>query len=392
MTPAPARSTRHRRHILLFDLDAVLLTSEGYYESLRRAVSLIGEGLGFGAVRLTQQEIEVFESLDITAEWDSSAICAALMLARAWEFDPRLRLPEQPPILSTPPHGLPPPDFSGFARSLTDGDGRVDRPVERALERLLSLRSDLSSVQLDYLEGLLRRARDPERSLTFHLIQEFNLGSELFREVYRRPGGLNTPGMLATQDRPTLPTEVVRRLDTWRRGADRHVAVITNRPSRSQGTMFNTPEAEIGVRVAGVEGWPFVASGALGWFAERHGLPPQAYLKPSPVHVLAGMRLAVDGDVESALAAAHDLVTDRAAVVLWNDLEGARVGVFEDAAKGMRGARAARDVLASAGVPIELELYGIARSPEKSRALEAVGARVFDSIRPALREALTDDL
>ena len=107
-------------NILLFDLDAVLLNSEGYYESLRRAVEILGTALGFSPVRLSQDDIDLFESLDITAEWDSSALCAALLLDRAWEAQADLTLPERLPLSTPPRHGLPPPDFRAFALTLAD--------------------------------------------------------------------------------------------------------------------------------------------------------------------------------------------------------------------------------------------------------------------------------
>ncbi len=114
MTSAMNQRAGKPLDILLFDLDAVLLNSEGYYESLRRAVSLLAGALGFGPIRLSQEDIDVFESLDITAEWDSSALCAALLLARAWEADPSLRLPERPPLPGAGIHGLPVPAFRDF--------------------------------------------------------------------------------------------------------------------------------------------------------------------------------------------------------------------------------------------------------------------------------------
>jgi hypothetical protein len=377
-------------NVLLFDLDAVLLNSEGYYESLRRAVEILGAALGFAPVRLSQEDIDVFESLDITAEWDSSALCAALLLDRAWEALPDLTLPERPPLPMPPLHGLPPPDFRAFALSLAGGGGSIDQPLARAHERLLNQGRSLHPSQVETLDRILIRARDTERSLTFHLIQELNLGSVLYAEHYHRAGVLGSPGMLATRDLPTLSAEERGHLAQWLGGPNRHAAIVTNRPSRAPGAMFNTPEAEIGIRAAGMDGMAFVASGALGWFAERQGLAPQTYLKPSPVHLLAGLRLALDHDLEGALAAAQARVRNGPVDALWRGLDGATVAVFEDAAKGMRSALAAKEALASGGVRLDLTLYGITRSPAKARVLENLGARVFDTLSPALEEATSD--
>jgi len=47
--------------------------------------------------------------------------------------------------------------------------------------------------------------------------------------------------------------------------------------------------------------------------------------------------------------------------------------------------------LAAAGVNVDLRMYGITGSPAKARALESLGARVFDTLAPALQEAIQDD-
>ena len=88
--------------ILLFDLDGVLLNSAGYHRSLMETVRQISQALGFGDRGLTTDEIEAFEARDITAEWDSSAIVAALLLVEAWRTDPNCALPRRPPLEARP--------------------------------------------------------------------------------------------------------------------------------------------------------------------------------------------------------------------------------------------------------------------------------------------------
>jgi hypothetical protein len=376
------------RHILLFDLDAVLITSEGYYESLRRAVDLLAGALGFGPVRLSQEDIDAFESLDITAEWDSCAICSALLLTRAWERNPGATLPEHPPLPRAPNHGLTPPDFREFALSLADGRRPLTDPLARARHLLIDDEVPRPPGQAALLHHLLTQARNPARSLTFQLIQELNLGSDLFSDIYGRQGTLKTEGMLATLDRPTLAPAERQRLQVWLGEQGHHAAIVTNRPSRSPGRMFNTPEAEIGIRVAGLTRLPFISAGVLGWFAERHQAPSEAYLKPSPVHMLAGMRLAVGHDAETAVSAAQLLATEGFDGRDWSDLDGAKVSVFEDAAKGLRSAQGAADLLAARGVQVTLDLYGIAASGAKQETLRRSGAEIHRTLSTALERAL----
>jgi hypothetical protein len=384
VTPAPL-------DILLFDLDAVLLSSEGYYESLRQTVRLLARALGFANVILSQEDIDVFESLDITAEWDSSALCAALLLDHAWRHDTLLTLPDRPPLPHPVIHGLAAPDFRAFVLSLADGQVGHDGLLGLARQRLLSTGPGYSSNQMEALDRILGQARDPDRSITFQLIQEFNLGSAAYAQAYHRPGWLETEGMLAARDRPSLSPEERTAVRQWSVRPNHHVAIVTNRPSQSPAHTLNTPEAEIGVRAADMMGFPVVSAGALAWRAEQEGLEAQSFLKPSPVHMLAGLRLAVEGDVDGAIAAAHALIAGSHADARWRELDGARVAVFEDAPKGMRSAQAAAAALTRTGTNVHLDLYGISPSPTKGKALQAEGARLFPNLSLALKEAIGDD-
>ncbi|HET7010118.1 MAG TPA: hypothetical protein VFI11_05035, partial [Anaerolineales bacterium] len=359
--------------VLLFDLDGVLLSSEGYYESLRQTVRHIALSLGFSDVLLSQEDIDLFESLDITAEWDSSALCAALLLHTAWRKNPTLSLPERPLLPRHPVHDLAAPDFQAFALSLADGQGPAHRPLPAALERLLEV-EPRTQAQVSLLTRLLSQPRDVESSITFQLVQEFNLGSDLYAEVYGRPGAMGTVSLLATRDRPTLDEGERGRLRQWSRRPGHHMSIVTNRPSRSSASILNTPEAEIGVRAAGMEGFPSISSGALAEAAGLRGLEPQAFLKPNPIHMLAGLRAALGEQAEDAIRAAHALVTNGVVDASWNSLAGAQVSVFEDAPKGMRSARAAAEALSRCGVHIKARLLGVTASPVKAAALEAEGA------------------
>lgn len=370
--------------LLLFDLDAVLINSAGYYRSLIETVRQVALALGFGDRSLTQEDIDAFEALDITAEWDSSALTAALLLVEAWKAEPAARLPQRPPLTPRASVDHTWPDVQGFLAQVPRRSGAD--PVRLAQQALLERLDGLGPEQRATIQGLLRDSRTLEASLTFWLVQLFNLGSLRFAQAYGLDPRLEAPSMLETLDRPTLSREQRRSLLSWLDSGNRGAAIVTNRPATSPGGIFNTPEAEIGARVSGLDVLPMVAAGDLGHRAVDLGLDPQTFLKPSPVHHLAGILLAAGQPREPSLRAAIRLGHFGEGAPVWNDLGSLHVWLFEDAAKGLLGLQSAAERLRGIGIPIELSLNGIAPGPPKSTALARLGARVFPSVPAALEE------
>ena len=77
---------------LLFDMDDVLIKPGAYHRALQETVRLVAAALGYGEFSLSHADIQAFESAGVYSEWDTSAICAALMLVTAWKFDPAIQL------------------------------------------------------------------------------------------------------------------------------------------------------------------------------------------------------------------------------------------------------------------------------------------------------------
>jgi hypothetical protein len=239
------------------------------------------------------------------------------------------------------------------------------------------------------VRSLFANARNLDDSLTFRLVQVFNLGSRRFEAIYGEAAGLESPSFLEEYDLPTLTEDERASLLRELGQHDRSAAIVTNRPSLSPAGVFNTPEAEIGVLAAGFDGLPRVASGDLGWQATALGLDVQSFLKPSPVHMLAGLRRAAGDESLQAVQRAIRLAYGGGEMdPAWRDLRGARLVLFEDAPKGHLSARRAAEILRINGVSIDLASYGIATSDEKVEALGAVGARVVSHVGTALDEAL----
>ncbi len=369
--------------ILLFDMDGVLLEARAYHQALREVVERIGRALGFRQVNLTLEDIHFFESVGVTSEWDSSAICHALLLERVWEQDPNRRLPSEPPLPEFEVHELKPPDFQGFFRLLSAHSSSVV-PSFEDVEQILLEGSKFSSAQIETIRDIFRNARHIEGSITHRLFQELILGSQVFREQYGLEASEATEGYLLTLDVPTLSEEQTGQFLEWLARGDHFAAIFTNRPSMPLGDFFDTPESELGLKLVGLEGVPIVGHGSLAWMTEKRGLPTDSLLKPSPVHALTALRCALGDDVELALKSAVSLVLDGVGEAGWVALDGAQVTVFEDAVKGLLSAIAARESLKQQGISIDLHLRGVSSNENKAYALREAGARVFETFPAAL--------
>jgi beta-phosphoglucomutase-like phosphatase (HAD superfamily) len=374
--------------VLLFDMDGVLLEPAGYHRALQETVAQVGQLLGYGRVQLDAQDITAFEAAGVASEWDSAAICAALLLVNLWPVHPALRLPVAVGAPVIAPHATPPPDFRPFIGALARPDLRDMPPLRRA-EVLLCTSGTLNGDQRRALEKILRTARQMDGSLTHRLFQELVLGSRTFAETYDLAPALDVESFLSRYDRPTLSPSTGDRLARWLEAPQHRAAIFTGRPSRAPARRAGAPEAEIGARRAGVESLPIVGLGGLGWLADRRGCEPEALLKPSPVHTLAALRRAGGDTLVNALEASAALAIEGQADAFWATLRRAQVYVFEDTVPGLRSIVAARDLLAQAGVPIQTRLFGVAARAEKRQALEAAGAAVTPDLAAALRRVFT---
>lgn len=382
-----ACSTPSALRILVLDLDDVLIQQVAYHQSLKDCVAMVGRWCGFAAVRLTDEDVTVFEALGVTSEWDSSAICAALLLERAWQVDPGRGLPASPDASDAPYHYLPVPDFQAFFRAAIHG--RLSGPEARTETELQLLASrEHTPGQVRTLQGVLRPAYDPTASLTHRIIQELNLGALTFEACYCVPAALPGPGYLNTIDPPLISAETAAELIAWSAAPETRAVVFTNRPSMMPRGAGGTPEAEIGLERVGLSALPFVAMGHLDWLAAARGLEPQSLLKPSPVHVLAALRRVAGDELIEALHGAARLGLDGMDDGGWRRLDGAHITVFDDSFRGLLSAREAQAALHQIGLRVTLDLRGVTTLAAKRQALEAAGGVVYTDFLAAARSVI----
>ncbi len=375
--------------IILLDMDGVLLKPLAYHKALQETVRLVACALGFKNIHLTEQDISAFESVGVSSEWDSAAICAALLLERTWMVDKHRKLPVS---LAEKPNNYPesaPPDFHAFAISMGQKDLSELRPLERAERLLVELSNHHNPDQKKVLQAILRDARAADNSLTHRTFQELVLGSQTYEEVYRLPGYLDTPSYLLEYDRPYLDIQTRKLLNEWLKRPRHEAVIFTSRPSTPLPGTFSTPEAELGAELVGLGNLPILGLGGLAWLSEQFDANRQAFLKPSPVHVLAALQLSLGCRLEDALMNAARLVEFGGFDESWEYLIGAHVWVYEDTTGGLKSALAAQSILGEHGIKLSISLFGIADDPAKVRTLQETGAETAPEINTALRRKLS---
>jgi hypothetical protein len=373
--------------IFLFDMDGVLLESRGYHLALQETVRRMAIALGFTDGSLSADDIAAFEAGGITCEWDEAAISTAFMLETLWKEEPERDLPE-----SLAQHGIANPgsrvlpDFKGLARRISSAEMLPLHPLERAA-RLFLGKSRHTGRQEQILHDLILGARMAELSLTHRTFQELVLGSIEFERHYNLPSEQNCESYLLKYDRSNLLESQSARLREWMDSPGQAAAVITSRPSLPPAGIFSTPEAELGVKLVGLEGIPILGWGGMCWLGLQRYTDPQTFLKPSPVHALAGMRMAMGEGQEAALTEAANLIEKGQSRSVWAMLDVAQISVFEDTPGGVKSLQAARATLGRMDIHIDTRYFGIARRQIKKEALNSNGALVFQSLTQALNFA-----
>jgi len=364
------------KNIILFDMDGVLLEHGGYHEALKASVQRIGMALGAPRAAISDQQIARFESLNVTNEWDSLAICTALILLQVWKVDPSIRLnnnirPAKMIIRLTP-------EIDHFFDSYNKS---TDLPGLSAYKTLISANPGLNHEQESHLANILIHCRDIYQSPTLPLHQEAVLGSEIFKSNYKLEPQLNVLSYLAMYDRPAISKSQHKSLITWLKSDSNFAGIMTNRPSQSYAGYLSSPEAEIGAKLIKLDGLPMLGSGMLAWFA-THGcqIPGHTFLKPNPVHALALMQMCLGHSIEDSLNKAYALWQGEKAAADWQDFADARLVVFEDSAKGLLSGKAAYNLLSELGIITKWTLFGVSRNNFKVSALAEVADRVISDI------------
>lgn len=381
--------------ICLFDVDGVLIYPRGYKEALRATVDHIACQMGLPDMAPTYEDIAVFEASGITNEWDSAPMCVGALLADALGRFPALGRPTLEGTLEairatqiSPAR----PDYQAWARRVLTAIPDGEQPTYTILSLL---QESMKPTYHPLLDAFLPRIWTLD-SYTTRVFQHHTLGSVHYAESTGNPAEFETSSTLLEHDLPVLSAESRERLRQAHQDGRVRFTIYTARPSAPPrdlpadteipDTMLYPPEGDLAAEQVGLADAPLIAGGRMGWLAAVHGKTPTHYIKPSPVQALAAIGAAISGEETTSLEAAVTLAEEGVLGAPFDQLEEqpARVVVFEDSVGGILATRRAVDLLASHGLPVEMEAVGVATEAAKREALRPQVTRLAGDVNEAL--------
>lgn len=398
-------------HIVLFDIDGVLLEERGYRAGLRLAIAYFLREINLDDRWLPDEsEVSAFEAMGITSEWDIIPIWLAFALEKmarasvepvhwpdwpavvAWTRETRVKCERTP--LQRSIHAIRPLLQSGVVAS----EAVLQACLQGSFDPLRTISNQ------GVLQALLKSTRDFTASRMTQVFQAFILGSEMYARMYRSEAPVKCSSAIETYDRPVIKPENVARLEKLSAQRRLAMAALTARPSLPPGGLAvvragYSPEAEIALRLLGLDKMPLVGYGTMVHAADRFGLYADGLLKPNGFQALAATAAAWTGDVLSSVEWAGAINHRYGADGFGSESAGNTtveldrlpsvfdLHVFEDTTGGIRSARRAAELLHRSGVQANVKAWGITTNEEKKTALEGVGAVVYPDINQALRSA-----
>jgi hypothetical protein len=388
------------QHLLLFDVDGVLIEDGGYYAALGATLNYFNELMGATAIVLDTPMRDQFQSRGYVNEWDLCPLCAGTLIVATLARHPDLALRPAPfENFMRQFRGVSVPQLKDMAQPYLEQIDRLQgKPVERARDMLLnalaqlSLREDTRSATEALLREMFSQTHDVDRAPVTQIFQEFVIGSKLYAESYHLPPRFAAPSVLATEDRSLISATAQAKLAEWVRADRVQVCVYTARPSLPPtddpdhiSPIGYSPEAELGMQLLGMD-YPLIATGRVQWLAAKVNVPFESVTKPAPIQALAAIGAALTHEEANSLLAAHALVARRELIGPLAQLKDhtMHVWIVEDGILGMQATHGAIELLKQSGLDLHAHAIGIAAGGPKAVALAPLSESVLPDVNAAI--------
>jgi hypothetical protein len=393
--------------IALLDLDGVLVLPGGYRAAVDASVHYLVHRMGLDLPDPGPTVPAFFEAVGITSEWDMVPICAAILLNSISE---QIKQPLPALHLQDMLEWVQMQNLRGLAIDYAEkicqlgpliGNGMLPaQNLLSAIQQKIAGSIFPNLLNQPFLTDLLADTRNFTGSLTTMLVQNYVLGSDVFRQTYAIPAQVETESMLEKFDQPALDSALAGRLLRLQEEKKLYLCAYTARPSlpaRDSGVLPDqfSPEAEMALRLVGLDGIALIGYGHLEAFSLKNGIHPDLLLKPAPFQPIAAAAAAFTRHEQISLEWANEIIKSKQngyKQPSGGNLLPAEVDlhIFEDAAIGIQAANKAADILEQVGIRVNLHRWGIAILAEKQAALQKSGACIFPDVNTAMQEAFKD--
>ena len=398
--------------VTLFDLDGVLIKPGGYRAAFHAAMNYFLDKMGLNLeIGPQEHDLVIFESYGVTAEWDMLPVSLLIIFESYHQhFNEEIKLFNLQQALTWVAGHSPMEiiiDYEQFLARLAPYFWLTSTPAESVLCACQNGHGDQlfpHLFQQPLLLQLLSNTRNALVSLTTRLLQNFQLGSEIFEQIYQIPAEVETKSTLQVNDRSLISEsnrlELIKLLNQKRI----FMSYVTLRPSYppkelSLSKVGYPPEAELALEKMDLLDVPLIAYGRMQYLAGKLNIPTASLVKPYPYQALAGIKAALDGEELPALSwvgkiyqLMHSIESkDHTGLPALADIDRSDeldIHIFEDMPVGIRSAREASDMLRKFGMKIRFTAWGIAYDERMKAVLSGEGGRVFNDINIAFQEFL----
>jgi len=392
--------------VFLFDVDGVLVEPLAYRAgvtaTLTKLCSLIG--ISNAAELLpTVPDIAYMEACGLHDIWDITNIVFSLILRDVHKLPSSSNITfsdkstkERLVAIGRSNPIIKKPDYRGFAKRLEDSHGNVHLPLV-ALDLLDAQLNGSDHTWKELYASFLGGTRSPHESYGTKLFQNIILGSDQFAKTYGLKSEYDGNSLLEKEDRVAISRESVNRLLSLNQNDDFRAGVYTARPSLppvdKDASVGFSPEAEVAVRMSGLDSLPLVAMGMMDWLAQQHGDRAEELVKPNTTQALAALLAAVGRRSDSiTLNLAYQIDREQRTDFTLPGLLDRKVQVylFEDTISGVKPAIKMASTLQSKGYDLSVKALGIATDEHKLSALSEVCFKQFANVNEAISFALSD--
>ncbi len=397
-------------NIFLLDIDGVLVKPGGYRTALHRTIAFFLQQLELPEnFNLTEDEIGIFEAHGITSEWDMIPLTFASLFNQVLEGK-HIQLDNLQEAIHWFRTTHPVCERPAYTEKIQEwlnlgipGSPLADSLYNRLLENPFHHPFRNLATQ-PFVAELLANTRDFSANPFSRLFQNHVLGKDIFSQFYPGIPVIDAESTLESYDKPTIPSHLQTEISNRIKNGSLRAAAMTLRPNWVEGAALNgnsyragfSPEAEIALRLTGLEGIPLAGYGTLLLACQRYQLEIDQILKPSEFHALTAIGLAFTdmlNSLEFSISLYRSNPTQfsvRTSSLISKIIpnEPLNIHIFEDSPNGIRSAIRASEILKSKGWQVNLHRWGITSHPQKRKALQDLGATVFSSTSEAITTAL----